>query len=140
MKRTAKPKWTQADRARHKAIRQEFAHSPTEEELKASGDYDPPMKSGAYFAIKVLIHELKKTREAAGLTLAVVSKRTGMDQATLSRLENGRQPNPTVDTLWRYARAVGRQLVLTHACVAHNSTRFPPRSTPRSSRLPRKSL
>jgi DNA-binding XRE family transcriptional regulator len=61
------------------------------------------------------IHELKKVRETAGLTLAAVSKRTGMDQATLSRLENGRQPNPTVDTLWRYARAVGRQLVLTHA-------------------------
>jgi hypothetical protein len=30
------------------------------------------------------------------------------------RLENGRQPNPTVDTLWRYARAIGRRLVLTH--------------------------
>ena len=47
-----------------------------------------------------------------------VSKITGMDQATLSRLENGRQPNPTVDTLWRYASAVGRQLVLTHADAA----------------------
>jgi transcriptional regulator with XRE-family HTH domain len=65
--------------------------------------------------VRILIHELKKVREAAGLTLAVVSQRTGMDQATLSRLENGRQPNPTVDTLWRYARAIGRQLVLTHA-------------------------
>ena len=54
-------------------------------------------------------------RQAAGLTLAVVSKRTGIDQATLSHLENGRQPNPTIDTLWRYARAVGRSLVLTHA-------------------------
>jgi transcriptional regulator with XRE-family HTH domain len=40
-----------------------------------------------------------------------------MDQATLSRLENGRQPNPTVDTLWRYASAVGRQLVLTQAAL-----------------------
>ena len=49
------------------------------------------------------------------MTLAAVARRTGMDQATLSRLENGRQPNPTVDTLWRYARAVGRELVLTHA-------------------------
>lgn len=38
-----------------------------------------------------------------------------MDRATLSRLANGRQPNPTIDTLWRYANAVGRQLVLTHA-------------------------
>ena len=110
----AKPKWSAADRARHKAIRQEFAHCPSQEELAATGAYEGPLKSGAYFTVKVLIHQLKKAREAAGLTLAVVSKRTGMDQATLSRLENGRQPNPTVDTLWRYARAVGRQLVLTH--------------------------
>jgi DNA-binding XRE family transcriptional regulator len=117
-KRAAQPKWTAADRARHQAIRQEFAHCPTQEELEASGAYEGPFKGGAYFAVKVLIHELKQTREAAGLTLAAVSKRTGMDQATLSRLENGRQPNPTVDTLWRYARAVGRQLVLTHAAAA----------------------
>jgi DNA-binding XRE family transcriptional regulator len=111
----AVPKWTAADRARHKAVRQEFGRCPTQEELKASGTSDGPIKSGAFFAVRILIHELKKVREAAGLTLAAVSKRTGMDQATLSRLENGRQPNPTVDTLWRYARAVGRQLVLTHA-------------------------
>jgi DNA-binding XRE family transcriptional regulator len=117
-KRTAKPKWTAADRARHKAIRAEFANCPTQEDLEASGDYDGPIKSGAYFAVKVMVHELKKARQAAGLTLAAVSKRTGMDQATISRLENGRQPNPTIDTLWRFARAVGRRLVLTHADAA----------------------
>ena len=114
-KRAVAPKWTAADRARHKAIRQEFQHCPTQEELEASGTYDGPIKRGAYFKVRILIHELRRVREAAGLTLAAVSKRTGMDQATLSRLENGRQPNPTVDTLWRYACAVGRQLVLTHA-------------------------
>ncbi len=114
-KPTAKPKWTAADRVRHKATRKEFAPCPTQEDLKASGDYEGPIKSGAYFAVKTIIHELKKARETAGLTLAAVSKLTGMDQATLSRLENGRQPNPTVDTLWRCASAVGRQLVLTHA-------------------------
>jgi DNA-binding XRE family transcriptional regulator len=111
----AKPTWTAADRARHKAIREEFAHCPTQEELEASGAYEGPIKSGAYFAVKVVVHELKKAREAAGLTLAAVSKLTGMDQASLSRLENGRQPNPTVDTLWRYASAIGRQLLLTHS-------------------------
>ena len=114
-KRVEKPKWTAADRARHRASREEFAHCPTQEELQATGDYEGPITGGAYFAVKVLIHELKQARAAAGLTLAALSKRTGMDQATLSRLENGRQPNPTVDTLWRYARAVGRQLVLAHA-------------------------
>jgi DNA-binding XRE family transcriptional regulator len=117
-KRTAKPEWTAADRARHKAIRQEFEHCPTQEELEASGAYEGPVKGGAYFAVRVLVHELKEAREAAGLTLAAVAKRAGMDQATLSRLENGRQPNPTVDTLWRYAHAVGRRLVLTHAGAA----------------------
>jgi DNA-binding XRE family transcriptional regulator len=114
-KRTPRRKWTAADRARHKAIREEFAHCPTQEDLQASGDYTGPIKGGAYFAVKTVIHELKKARLAAGLTLAAVARHTGMDQATLSRLETGRQPNPTVDTLWRYASAVGRQLVLTHA-------------------------
>jgi DNA-binding XRE family transcriptional regulator len=107
---SVKPKWTAADRARHKAIRAEFAKRPTQEELEGSGEYEGPIKGGAYFAVKVLIHELKAAREAAGLTLAAVSKATGMDQASLSRLENGRQPNPTVDTLWRYAQAVGLRL------------------------------
>ncbi len=132
-KRTAKPKWTAADRARHQAIREEFEHCPTQDELELSGDFEGPIKSGAYFAVKVVVHELKKAREAAGLTLAAVSKRTGMDQATLSRLENGRQPNPTVDTLWRYARAVGRRLVLTHeAPIAKGpSNGKPTRSTRR---------
>jgi DNA-binding XRE family transcriptional regulator len=114
---TAKPKWTAADRARHKAARAEFAHRPSLNDLQASGEYEGPIKGGAYFAVKTLIHELKAAREAAGLTLAALSKATGMDQTSLSRLENGRQPNPTVDTLWRYARAVGRRLVLSHAAA-----------------------
>jgi DNA-binding XRE family transcriptional regulator len=114
-KRVSRRKWTAADRARHKTIRQELNHCPTQEELEASSDYEGPIKAGAYFAVKAVIHELKKARQAAGITLAAVAKQTGMDQATLSRLENGRQPNPTVDTLWRYARAVGRQLVITHS-------------------------
>jgi DNA-binding XRE family transcriptional regulator len=114
-KAIARPKWTAADRARHKAMRAEFADCPTQEDLEISGAYEGPIKSGAYFAVKVIMHELKKTRQAAGLTLAAVSKLTGMDQATFSRLENGRQANPTIDTLWRYASAVGRKLVLTNA-------------------------
>ena len=113
-RRPGAPKWTAGDRARHKAIRDELAHGPTQDELHASGAYEGPIKSGAYFLVRVFVHELKKMRLAAGLTLAVVSKRTGIDQATLSRLENGHQPNPTIDTLWRYARGLGRSLVLTH--------------------------
>ena len=51
--------------------------------------------------------------EAAGLTLADLSARCGIDQPALSRLENGRTQNPTLDTLWRYAAAVGKRLVFS---------------------------
>jgi len=101
-KNVAKPKWTAADRARHKAVREQFAHCPTQEDLQASGDYESPVKSGAYFAVRLVVHELKQARQAAGLTLATVATLTGMGQAALSRLERGLQPNPTIDTLWRY--------------------------------------
>ena len=46
------PKWSAADRARHKAIRDELAHRPTREALQASGAYEGPIKSGAPFSIK----------------------------------------------------------------------------------------
>jgi DNA-binding phage protein len=110
-------RWTAADRARHKAIRKHYQHGPTPEELAADGDHDGPIKSGAYLLVRVLLSQLKIARVSGGLTLANISKQTGIDQATLSRLENGRQANPTVDTLWRYARAVGRELILSHSPI-----------------------
>jgi transcriptional regulator with XRE-family HTH domain len=42
-----------------------------------------------------------------------VSARCGIDQPALSRTENGHTPNPTLDTLRRYAAALGKRLVLT---------------------------
>ena len=117
-RRAPKSMWTAADRTRHRAIRAEFEQHPSQEELAATGAYEGPIKGGAYFAVRIVVDELKKVRQSRGLTLAQISKRTGMDQATLSRLENGRQPNPTIDTLWRYARAVGRRLVLSHVAAS----------------------
>jgi transcriptional regulator with XRE-family HTH domain len=37
---------------------------------------------------------------------------TGMDRSALSKLETGQRSNPTVDTLVRYAEAVGKRLVV----------------------------
>jgi transcriptional regulator with XRE-family HTH domain len=39
-----------------------------------------------------------------------VTNLTGMDRSALSKLENGQRPNPTVETLVRYAEAVGKHL------------------------------
>jgi DNA-binding Xre family transcriptional regulator len=109
-----KTAWTAEDRARHKAVRERFKDQPDYEQLVAAGEVDgEPVPLGAYLAIGVFFHDLRKAREDAGLSLTDVETRTGIDKATLSRLETGKQPNPTVDTLVRYAAAVGKQVVLS---------------------------
>jgi ribosome-binding protein aMBF1 (putative translation factor) len=54
---------------------------------------------------------LRQAREEAGLSLAGMTARSGIDAAALSRLENGKQ-NPTVDTLQRYAAALGKSITI----------------------------
>jgi hypothetical protein len=44
---------------------EEFAHCPSQEDLEASGAYEGPIKGGAYFAVKILVHELKKALGSA---------------------------------------------------------------------------
>lgn len=44
-----------------------------------------------------------------------VTVRTGMDRSALSKLETGQRANPTIETLVRYAEAVGKRLVVTLA-------------------------
>lgn len=62
-----------------------------------------------------MLRELKAAREAKGLSLADVTQLTGMDRSALSKLENGQRSNPTVETLVRYAEAVGKRLVVSLA-------------------------
>src|SRR6202162_3966907 len=109
-----KVQWTAEDRARHRAIRDKFRDwQPSPEELIASGEGANFDLRGEYRELRPFVEEIKRAREAARLTLAEVSRRCGIDQPALSRLENGHNKNPTLDTLWRYAAAVGRRLILT---------------------------
>jgi DNA-binding XRE family transcriptional regulator len=106
-----KIEWTPEDRARHKAIREKFQRErPTLEQLIASGEYLGPIPQGVVLDLLQALAELKKARTAAGLSLTDVAKRSGIDKAALSRLENGIQSNPTVETLSRYAAALGKRL------------------------------
>ena len=59
--------------------------------------------------LRRFIGGLKAIRERAGLSLADVAERSGIDQAALSRLENGRG-NPTARTLSRYCHALGGRI------------------------------
>ena len=53
---------------------------------------------------------LRAERERQGLSLSDVSERSGIDRATLSKLETGKVPNPTVGSLRALARALNKRL------------------------------
>jgi DNA-binding XRE family transcriptional regulator len=62
-----------------------------------------------------LVKQLKAAREEQGLSLADMTRLTGMDRSALSKLETGQRLNPTIETLVRYADAVGKRLVVSLA-------------------------
>lgn len=103
--------WTPEDRARHKAIRETFKDKPSYEELVARGELsEHSMPLGIYLGLRLLIHNLRKMREEAGLSLADLSQKSGMDKAMLSRLETGHVDNPGVETIFRYVNALGKDV------------------------------
>jgi DNA-binding XRE family transcriptional regulator len=61
-------------------------------------------------SLEHVMQQLRAERERQGLSLADVSQRSGIDRAALCRLESGRHANPTIATLMRYARALGKEL------------------------------
>src|ERR1700732_4863714 len=63
--------------------------------------------------LQELLRQLKTAREAKGLSLADLTELTGMDRSALSKLETGQRANPTVETLVRYAEAVGKRLIVS---------------------------
>jgi hypothetical protein len=123
-RRKTRIEWTPEQKAAHKAIREAFRDwHPGPEELIASGEAARLGLNVIYSPAWELLRTLKQVREAAGLSLAEVSRRCGIDQPALSRLENGHNKNPTLDTLWRYAAAVGRRLVLTTEAIRNTRPR-----------------
>jgi len=80
--------------------------------ILAEGRRIKAARSRVQVAIRDAFILLKAERQALGLSLSDVEKRTGIGRAALSRLENETDPNPTVVTLTRYAEALGKQLVV----------------------------
>lgn len=63
-------------------------------------------------AVRTLCRRLKAIREAQGKSLADMRKLTGMDRSAISKLERGERENPSVDTLVRYAQALGKTVTI----------------------------
>jgi transcriptional regulator with XRE-family HTH domain len=66
-----------------------------------------------YFDIQGVLQALKSERKRFCLTIDDVAERSGLDRVVVSRLENGKQDNPTVATLMRYA-AIGKRFAWSY--------------------------
>ena len=96
------------------AIRERFRRErPSLQKLRESGGVSEVVTQGEYVNLLAMLAALKKHREAKGRTLADIAERSGMDRSAVSRLENGVYLNPTLDTLYRYATAIGAEIAYT---------------------------
>lgn len=105
---------TTEERAHERMLRERIqTEKPSLEDLVRAGACAPDsvMTMGMYFDIQSALQSLKRERERTGLSIADVAERSGLDRAVVSRLENGKQDNPTVTTLMRYAAAIGKRFL-----------------------------
>jgi ribosome-binding protein aMBF1 (putative translation factor) len=79
----------------------------TEEVARIQEEFPPLQPDEALWEV---LAALRLERERQGLTLADVSAQTRIDPTTISKLENGRLPNPTYSTMRTYAHALGLRL------------------------------
>jgi len=109
------------ERVREQGLRAKLQREkPSLDHLIRTGDCDPDavMTMGMYFDVQGALQALKRERQRSGLTVTDVAKQSGLDRAVVSRLENGKQDNPTVATLMRYAAAVGKRFLWSYEDLA----------------------
>jgi hypothetical protein len=116
---------TAEQRAREKKLREKLQKErPSLEDLVRTGECDPDavMTMGMYFEVQKALQALKRERKRCGISIGDVAERSGLDRAVVSRLENGKQDNPTVATLMRYAAAVGKRFLWCYEDVRRKVT------------------
>ncbi len=59
-----------------------------------------------------IVRAIIDARNKAGLTQEELSKRSGINQANISKLENG-NANPSISTLQKLAKGLGKKLVIS---------------------------
>ena len=104
---------TVEEQKRHKRIREHVQEELPDIEQRAPQQLAEVMQRGV--TIQHTIALLKSERLKKGLSLADMKERTGSERSTLSRLENDAEANPTVDTLTKYAGAVGKKVLVVLA-------------------------
>src|SRR5687767_14427904 len=102
---------TPEEAARLRELRERLqSEKPTPEDLIARSGVH--VLQGQVLLLFRVGHWLREERTRQGLSLAELATKTGIDEASLSRLETGRNLNPTVDTLYRVGMALGKEMTL----------------------------
>ncbi len=60
-----------------------------------------------------LLQEMNEAKQTQGLSLTDLSSRTGMSRPALSRLLDGQNANPKLDTILRVCEALGKNMSLS---------------------------
>jgi ribosome-binding protein aMBF1 (putative translation factor) len=102
--RTQTPEALAKDAADRALLDREYRESG---QIALLGDKVDPEDAASF---RRLIDALRRERPARGLSLDDLARRSELDKAALSRLESGNHANPTVATLIRYARGLGKRL------------------------------
>ena len=104
---------TVEEQERHKRIRAQIQEELPDIKQRAKQKLAEAMQRG--IAIQHTMAVLKSERVKKGLSLSDMKARTGIERSTLSRLENNAAANPTINTLTRYADAVGKKVFVVLA-------------------------
>jgi DNA-binding XRE family transcriptional regulator len=109
-----KPALTDEQRAAIEAIRERSRkEQPGPDELIDRGELDELVPQPQYIETRALGVRFRRIREGKGLSLTDLSERSRLTRPAISRLENGWNLNPTLETLFRYAEALGVNLRIT---------------------------
>ena len=129
LKRIKPPARSDAEIAEERRLRELFQDRPTIEALIESGEIDAQRITTGTVEESLLktLGALQTARQSRGLSLTEIAHRSGIDLASLSRLEAGKNPNPTFETLSRYAAALGLRLEIS---LVENEDRVLTPSTP----------
>ena len=101
---------TAEEKERHTRLREHIQEELVDIKQRAKQQLAEAMQRG--IAMQHTMAVLKAERMKKGLSLSDMKERTGIERSTLSRLENHEEANPAVNTLIRYAEAVGKKMFI----------------------------
>ncbi len=107
IERTQTPEARARDAADRAMLDREYRETGRIATLKSEVDPEDAAAFGGF------IDTLRQERLSQGLSLEKLATRSKLDKAALSRLEAGKQANPTVATLMRYAQALGMRVTFS---------------------------